>query len=94
MHSAEWTPTMRAQIEDASQAQKAAMLRRYGWGVPDLGRAVMSATNDATLMVEDALFPFRQDGSIHQDAQDEPASLTMPHQLSGAIGLSRMLSFG
>jgi hypothetical protein len=40
------------------------MLRRYGWGVPDLGRAVMSATNDATLMVEDALFPFRQDGSI------------------------------
>jgi hypothetical protein len=41
-----------------------AMLRRYGWGVPDLGRALMSASNDATLMVEDALLPFRKDGSL------------------------------
>lgn len=63
VQSAEWTPAMRAQIEGAAQAQKAAMLRRYGWGVPDLGRAVMSATDDATLMVEDALLPFRKDGS-------------------------------
>jgi hypothetical protein len=77
VHSAVWTPTMRAQIEDASQAQKAAMLRRYGWGVPDLGRAVMSTTNDATLMVEDALFPFPARRLHHQDAQHEPASLAM-----------------
>ena len=64
VHSAEWTPAMRAHLDAAgSQAQKAAMLRRYGWGVPDLGRAIMSATNDATLMVEDALLPFRKDGS-------------------------------
>jgi hypothetical protein len=64
VHSAEWTPAMRGRIEGAAQAQKAAMLRRYGWGVPDIGRAAMSATDDATLMVEDALLPFRKDGSI------------------------------
>jgi hypothetical protein len=29
----------------------------------DIGRAVLSATDDATLMVEDALLPFRKDGS-------------------------------
>jgi len=63
VHSAEWTPAMRAQIEGATQSQKTAMLRRYGWGVPDIARAVMSATDDATLMVEDALLPFRKDGS-------------------------------
>jgi hypothetical protein len=63
VHSAEWTPAMRGLIEGAGQAQKAAMLRRYGWGVPDIGRAVMSATNDATLMVEYAILPFRRDGS-------------------------------
>ena len=64
VHSAEWTPAMRAHLDAAgSQAQKAAMLRRHGWGVPDRGRAIMSATNDATLMVEDALLPFRKDGS-------------------------------
>jgi len=48
----------------ASQAQKMAMLRRYGWSVPDLGRAPWSATDDATLMVEDALLPFRRDRSV------------------------------
>jgi hypothetical protein len=65
VHSAEWTPPMRARFDaSASQVQKMAMLRRYGWGVPDLGRALWSATDDATLMVEDALLPFRRDGSI------------------------------
>jgi hypothetical protein len=65
VHSAEWTPTMRARFDAAAgQAQKMAMLRRYGWGVPDLQRALMSAANDATLMVEDALLPFRRDGSV------------------------------
>jgi hypothetical protein len=65
VHSAEWTPAMRARIDaGGSQAHKAAMLRRYGWGVPDLGRAILSASNDATLMVEDALLPFRKDGSL------------------------------
>ncbi len=64
VHSAEWTPAMRARFDAAgTQGQKMAMLRRYGWGVPDFGRALMSASNDATLMVEDALLPFRKDGS-------------------------------
>jgi len=64
VHSAEWTPAMRAHFDAArSEAQRTAMLRRYGWGVPDLGRTLMSASDDATLMVEDALLPFRKDGS-------------------------------
>lgn len=63
VHSAEWTPAMRARFNPASsQTLKNAMLRRYGWGVPDLGRALLSAADDATLMVEDALLPFRKDG--------------------------------
>ena len=64
VHAAEWTSIMRRHIDQAtSQAQKMAMLRRYGWGVPTWRRALYSATNDATLMVEDALLPFRKDGS-------------------------------
>lgn len=65
VHAAEWTPVMRQHIDQAStQAQKTAMLRRYGWGVPTFRRALYSASNDATLMVEDALLPFRKDGSV------------------------------
>lgn len=64
IHSAEWTPAMRTWFDAAgSQAQRAALLRRYGWGVPDFERALLSASNDATLIVEDALLPFRKDGS-------------------------------
>ena len=64
VHSAEWTRLMRQRLDRAgSQAQKMAMLRRYGWGVPSFRRARYSAANDATLMVEDALLPFRRDGS-------------------------------
>ena len=61
VHSAEWTPAMRARFDAApSQAQKLALLRRYGWGVPDLTRALLSAADDATPgIVEDALLPFR-----------------------------------
>jgi hypothetical protein len=64
VHSAEWTSAMRQHFDGAgSQAQRLAILRRYGWGIPNLDRALWSASNDATLMVEDALLPFRKDGS-------------------------------
>lgn len=64
VHSAEWTSAMRAEIEAAhGQTLRMALLRRYGWGVPDISRALMSASDDATLIVEDALLPFQRDGS-------------------------------
>jgi hypothetical protein len=64
VHSAEWTPAMRGHLDAAAnQTQKTSLVRRYGWGVPHLSRALKSASNDATLMVEDALLPFRKDQS-------------------------------
>lgn len=61
VHSAEWTPPMSARFNvAASRAEKLALLRRYGWGVPNLDRALASAANDATLLVEDALLPFQK----------------------------------
>lgn len=45
---------------------KIAFLRRYGYGVPDFQRALFSALNDATMVVEDSLTPFwrKPDSSI------------------------------
>ena len=72
---------MRVRFDAAgSQAQKMAMLRRYGWGVPDLGRALMSASNDATLMVEDALLPFRKEGSAIKTRSMNLHRLPWPRQ--------------
>lgn len=87
VHSAEWTPAMRARFDSApSQAQKLAMLRRYGWGVPDLPRALLSAANDATLIVEDALLPFRRDGSQIKTRDMNLHRLPWPRAELAALG--------
>lgn len=63
VHSAEWTPAMWRHVpRDANQRQKAAVLRRYGYGVPDLVRARWSAANDVTLVIEDEIQPFVLEG--------------------------------
>ncbi len=87
VHAAEWTPAMRTRFDAArSQAQKLPLLRRYGWGVPDLGRALMSASDDATLMVEDALFPFRKDTSAIKTRDMKLHRLPWPRDELLALG--------
>lgn len=62
VHSAEWTPAMLAHLnQNASRQEKLAFLRRYGYGVPNFGRAAFSSLNDTTLIVEDSLHPFWRD---------------------------------
>ncbi len=61
VHSARWTPPMRARIEAAhTRSQRVAVLRRYGYGVPDYTRALLSSINDVTLVAQDQLQPFRR----------------------------------
>lgn len=87
VQSAEWTPAMRQRFDAAgSQAQKLAMLRRYGWGIPSLDRALLSAANDATLMVEDALLPFRKDGSQIKTRDMNLHRLPWPRDELAALG--------
>jgi hypothetical protein len=62
IHSAEWTAPMRARFNAArTQQDKLGLLRRYGYGVPNVARALLSARSDATLIVEDSLQPFWRD---------------------------------
>jgi hypothetical protein len=64
IHSAEWTPAMKRQFDAAgSEQRKHVLLRKYGYGVPDYSRAVLSAANDLTLIAEDSFHPFQKDGS-------------------------------
>ena len=65
VHSAEWTPTMRATLDEANTRElKTAFVRRYGYGVPNLQRALLSSRNDVTLVVQDQLTPFIAEGGI------------------------------
>ena len=64
VHSAEWTIPMRRYLDqDNSRNHKHSVLRRYGYGVPNLQRCLFSSRNDLTLIVEDRLRPFQKDGS-------------------------------
>ena len=42
----------------ATKAKKQAMLREFGYGVPDIDRAILSARNDATLVAQAEIQPF------------------------------------
>lgn len=64
VHSAEWTPVMRQMFDAAAtQREKLTLLRKYGYGVPSYERAVLSATNDLTIVAEDELQPLWKDRS-------------------------------
>lgn len=64
VHSAKWTPSMRSRMDAAtSQAKRVAVLRRYGYGVPDYTRTLLSSINDVTLVAQDRLRPFRRAGT-------------------------------
>jgi hypothetical protein len=66
VHSAEWTLAMKANFnfqKKLKQTDKKTLIRRYGYGVPDLERALKSSNSDLTMIIEDQLTPFKKDGS-------------------------------
>ena len=59
VHSAEWTRTMKAHLKGAGgKSARARLVRRYGFGVPDLSRALRSANDALTLIAQDIIHPF------------------------------------
>lgn len=63
VHSAEWTGAMRARFDaESSKTALASLLRRYGMGVPDAGRALYSAADALTLVTEARIHPYERQG--------------------------------
>lgn len=64
VHSAEWTPAMRTCYLPAqgtpSKSDFVRLIRHCGWGVPTLERALWSAGNSLTLVVEDVVRPYKK----------------------------------
>jgi Subtilase family len=65
VHSAEWTRAMRTVYLPAgptpTKNEYTNLVRHCGWGEPDLGRALWSASNSLTLVVEDAVHPYKKE---------------------------------
>jgi hypothetical protein len=59
VHAAEWTPVMREAVDaQTALAARAALLRRYGWGVPTEEATLTSSQNAVTLVTQDEFVPF------------------------------------
>lgn len=65
VHSAEWTDSMKhSYLPRGYQSLKkdfVSLIRRCGFGKPDLDRALWSVANSLTMVVEDNLNPFKRD---------------------------------
>jgi hypothetical protein len=59
VHSAEWTDTLKQQfLPDDSKKSKKRMLRVCGFGVPNLERALYSASNNSTVISQTRIQPY------------------------------------
>ncbi len=68
VHSAEWTRSMRAHFQEASgKREREQLVRRCGFGVPRLDRALRSAGDSLTLIAQGTIKPFikKKLGEMH-----------------------------
>lgn len=64
VHSARWTDKMIEQIPGQKVRDLENRLRCFGYGVPDLNRALSSVESSATMIVQGSLQPFHQVESV------------------------------
>lgn len=68
VHSARWTPNMLAEIEAAQgMTGRKALRRRFGYGLPDLPRALASASNDLALVAQAHIQPYNRPGRTRRN---------------------------
>lgn len=66
VQSADWTPRMQANFREVSgKRQRAQLVQRYGFGVPNLERALRSANDALTLIAQCSIRPF-VDGKMRE----------------------------
>ena len=66
IHSADWNQTMLGgkTFESLNKQEKKNILRSFGYGVPNIDKALYSVQNSLTLIAEDTIQPFKKDGNI------------------------------
>ena len=90
VHSAEWTSEMKRQFlpvtGNPSKKDYLNLLRRCGFGVPDVNRALWSVNNSLTMVVEESLRPFRRETGRQPTLRDMHLhSLPWPIDVLGSL---------
>lgn len=82
VHSAQWTAPMKKQFEQDSDLA----LRRFGMGVPDLERAIYSASNAASMVAESKIHPFKKSNSTNSMGDINYHKLPWPTEALEQLG--------
>lgn len=91
VHSAEWTDAMREMyLKSHTKNDYIKLVRHCGWGVPDLERALWSAANSLTLIVEDQVHPYKKDGSTIKTRDMNLHALPWPKDELEALGATQV----
>ena len=90
VHSAEWTNQMRAMHlppdGSASKQDHGGLLRRCGFGVPDLGQALWSVRHSLAMVVEERIQPYRC-GASGDPVLNEMQLHSLPWPTEALLGL-------
>lgn len=63
IHSAGWTTSMKTYLDEENKTKRAELVRRFGYGVPSLERALASVQNYLALIAQKSIQPFRKEQS-------------------------------
>lgn len=72
VHSAQWTPAMLRQLKVPNKRDRILLARRYGYGVPQLERALASAEQDLAMISETYIQPFSKKRGSNGNEIGEP----------------------
>jgi hypothetical protein len=88
VHSAEWTDAMRAMFlpQYPTKRDYEHLIRHCGFGAPDLERALWSASDSLTLIVQESLHPFQHEKSKTSMRDMHLHRLPWPTQELEALG--------
>lgn len=88
IHSSEWTGKMREAIKlEKSKSGRTKLLRCFGYGVPNLKRAVSSAQNSLAMISQAEIQPFKPKGGMNECHY---YSLPWPKQELEALGAENL----
>ena len=95
VHSAEWTSPMKGQFLPATGTPKKRdylnLLRRCGFGVPDIDRALWSLNNSLTMVVEERLQPFKRETAGQPTLRDMHLHrLPWPSDVLESLGVTQV----
>jgi hypothetical protein len=87
VHSANWSSAMKSHFSEFSGKERVKkLLRCFGYGIPDISKALYSANHSLTLIAQDSLFPFKKEKSQCKTRDMNLHKLPWPSETLLALG--------